>query len=531
MAVAARLILLFLLSPLFFLIAELFTPINDHFRHLFTHLVGTYAMNTLWLVLFTGLGTSVVGFSVAWLFAAYDFPFKRTLRWWLVLPLAIPPYIGAYAYQGFLDYTGPLQRLLRVVEIGVTPGLLNIRHIPGAVWVYTLFLFPYVSLTVGGFLSRQPASLFEAARGLGVPGRRIATRLALPLSRPALVGGVSLVLMETLNDYGVVTYFGIPTFTTAIFRTWFGRGDLATSVKLAGMLMVVVVGLLVFEKMGRGGARVTAGARQSRSMEVRSLSGGPLIAAYVFIGLLLLFSLLLPLGQLVYWAFLGYGNVSLPGLLGTLFNTLLWSALAAGIILLFSVISADELRHQTDRVRGVWSQLLTLGYAVPGAVIAIGILSLSLAVDRLLSPVLMGEAGHLVLTMTPLVLLSAYVIRFMALGFNATQAGFERIGSHYHEAARLLGRTRLGALAEADLPLLKSSLSGAFLMVLIDLMKELPLTLLLRPFNFDTLATRVYAYAGDEMLAESALPSLMILAIGGMAIYWMMGRKKKGDAR
>lgn len=488
-----------------------------------------YALTTLWLCLLVAAGVTVVGTATAAAVTLFDFTGRKTLEWALLLPLAMPAYVVAYAYTDFLQYSGPLQTGLRSA-FGLEGRLLpEVRSLWGAAWVFSFTLYPYVYLLARTALAERGAHLMEAAQLLGAPlGRRIAT-VALPLARPALAAGVALALMETLADFGVSSYFGIQTFTAGIYKSWLAFDDRIAAAQLATVLLVVVLALLRMEHQaqqrmrfvsGRGGrANSVAGqpvrlvGRQARAAQAVCVA--PVLMGFVLPVLFMLRPLVadwqdLPWARFTGWAF---NSLWLAGLSAAL-------AVALALALAFAArrnpkSAGEPARRVFGLARPGWLtravvQLASLGYAIPGAVIVVGLL---LPVGWLQAAAPGSGAGYWV-TATVLGVVWAYLVRFCAVALQAVQSGYARIPPSFDDSARMLGQSGWGLLRRVHWPLLKRSTAVAGLLVFVDVMKELPATLVLRPFNTDTLAVMAYQLARDERLGEAALPSLALVLVG-----------------
>ncbi|MFL8936114.1 ABC transporter permease [Rossellomorea oryzaecorticis] len=520
-----------ILLPILFIFFSIFQEPNENWYQIKEYLLKNYAANSIILVLLTGLFTAVLGVSLAWIVAAYDFPMRRFFSWGLLLPLAIPPYIAAYTYRTMLSYTGVVQVTLRnQFDYQIDPEWLAISSLRGAVFIFTIFLFPYVYIMCRAFLENQSASFLENARLLGRKPFSIFVRIVLPLSRPAMVAGAVLVVYEVLSDYGVTSYFGIHTITTAIFQTWFGMYDADSAMRLAAWLMVIVVGLFFIEKWLRQGRRYSIGSK-ARPLARQRLKGLPAAAAFAYCLLIFLLGFFIPVIQLLSWSKLTFAKVWDDSFFTLLNQTVYVALIATVLILLFAVILGNVTRTQSSGTY-ILSKLATAGYSIPGAIIAIGILALFIELDSLLAPFYsyMGWGkAPLILSLSLSMLVIGYTIRFMATGYNAVEVGFEKIGPKYTEASRMLGFGVTKTFFKVDLPLIKGALFSGFILTFVEIIKELPLALLLRPFNFDTLATKTYQYAKDEMIHEAAIPSLMIilLSVVSVAVFQMIDRKVK----
>ena len=496
--------------------------------HLFDTGLAGYVANSAMLVLLVAVGVTMVGVGSAWLTVMCEFPGRGTVAWLLALPLALPAYVIAYAYTDFLQFSGPLQSSLRGL-IGID-GLEwkvrgywfpEVRSLPGAALMFVLVLYPYVYLPVRAAFASGGASQFEAARTLGFSGGRAFIRAMLPLARPAIAGGVLLAIMEVLADFGAVSYFGVETFTAGIYKAWFGLGDKATAARLACLLLGFTLLLLWLERRQRGRARYgSAGSRTSgavfRWSGWKAAAGIALGVAPVLLGFVLPLLILLRLGlresESVDWArFAGYA-----------WNSVLVAALAAASALGAALVIAYAVR--LDR-RLTWTaRAAALGYAVPGAVIAVGVLVPLALFDNALAAFIREQFGvrtGLLLTGSVVALVFAYVVRFLAVAFNNVEAGLARVTPSMDDAARSTGLSSGQTLWRVHVPIIAKSLAVAALLVFVDAMKELPATLAVRPFNFDTLATSAYTFAKDERLGEAAWPSLAIVLVSVIPVLML----------
>ena len=473
-----------------------------------------YALTSLQLCLVVGIGVAMVGGGAAAAVSLFEFPGRRIFEWALLLPLAVPAYVVAYAYTDFLQFSGPLQTSVRAMtglEGRVFP---EIRSLGGAAWVFVFALYPYVYVLTRTALAERAAHLMEAARMLGAPlGRRIRT-VALPLSRPAIAAGVILALMETLADFGVSSYFGIQTFSAGIYKAWLAMDNSIAAAQLATVLLLVVFALLKTEHWAQHRLRFSSstavGSQHTSDSQAVVLKGWQAAVAVALCGIPVLAGFVLPMAfmlrplvadwSVLPWdAFLRWSANSLALGLGT-------AALACTIALLL----AFAVRTQQDRwTRGV-VQIASLGYAVPGAVIVVGLL---LPIGWLQARYPQTHIGYW-MTATVLGLVWAYLVRFCGVALQTIQSGYARVPTSLDDSARMLGVTGASLLRRVHLPLLHRSLAAAGLLVLVDVMKELPATLVLRPFNSDTLAVVAYQLARDERLGEAALPSLALVLVG-----------------
>ncbi len=485
--------------------------------HLAETVLGEYVFNSLALAAGAGLGAALLGAGAAWIVAMYRFPGRRVLEWALLLPLAMPTYVIAYAYTDFLQFSGPLQSALREAfgwsrEDYWFP---EVRSLQGAIVTFSLVFYPYVYVLARTAFLERSGALLEAARVLGHGPRAAFLRVALPLARPAVAGGVALVVMESLAEFGAVSYFGVPTFTTGIYRAWYAFGDPVAASQLAASLLGVVALALILEKASRGRARFDdAGGRPAQRPHLR---GGRALLALAACAVPLLGGFLLPAGLLLSMA-LSEGDAQFGvKYLDLAANSLSLAASASLLAVVVALLLAYAGRTKPGRLMAAVKRLASLGYAVPGTVIAVGALIPLTALDHALIAWAREHWGMnlgLVITGSALALVFAYLARFLAVALNAVESSLARIRPSLDEAARSLGAGRAGLLARVHVPLLSGGLISGLLLVFVDVMKELPATIVLRPFNFETLATQVYILAADERLAEAATPSLIIVAVG-----------------
>lgn len=503
----------------------------SHWIDLSRHVLPRAALNTAILLAGVGVLVLVIGTGCAWLVTSYEFPGRRVLTWALLLPLAMPTYIVAFAYLDLLHPLGPVQGAIRWA-LGIDSPrdfrLPDLRSMPGAIFVIGMVLYPYVYLTARAMFMTQPAHLMEAARTLGETAGGAFRRVALPLARPALAVGLSLALMETLNDIGASEFLGVQTLTVTIYTTWITRSDLAGAAQIACVMLLGVVALVLLERNGRRHQRF-ASTQRMRAASARRLRGGKALAACVATTLPVLLGFVAPALYLLTQAGkrLMQGDGVSSGLVSSLFNTL---ALATGVTLVTvaaGLVVAWAARAQGPRLaRTHWqARAATLGYAVPGTVLAIGLLTPMLALDAGIAD-LLGLPG-LPLMGAGVVLVVACAIRFLAMPVGSIEAGLSRIPRALEQASRLLGETVLGTLHRVHLPLLQPAIAAAALLVFVDAMKELPATLLLRPVNFDTLSTWLYAEAARGTYEEGAIAALAIVAAGLLPVI-LLSRSRLG---
>lgn len=521
--------------PVVFVASSVFVPSGGSWQHLVETVLADYVRNTIWLAIGVGVGVMIVGVGTAWLVTMCSFPGSRTLDWALILPLAVPAYVMAYAYTDFLQFSGPVQTWLRELTgwRAREYWFPDIRSLGGAITVMVFVLYPYVYLLARAAFLEQSVGVLEVGRTLGYGAWGSFARIALPLARPAIAAGTSLALMETLADFGTVSYFAVPTFTTGIYRAWFSMGDPVAAAQLSAVLLGVVACVLVLERLTRGRARYHNPAPRKRLPEFRLhgwRAAGALLAclAPLVIGFALPALILLRMT-------LAQGDEQF----GERFLALTRNSVSLALVTSLLAIALALLMAYAARLRPgpvTWSanRLAALGYAIPGTVIAVGVLvpvaRLDHALDAFASSTF-GFSTGLLFTGGIAALVYAYLVRFFSVALQTVEAGLTRITSSMEAAARSLGCSPGGVLARVHAPLLTGSLLTAGLMVFVDVMKELPATFAMRPFNFDTLAVQAYNLAADERLAEAATASLAIVAVGLLPLVFLSRSIAKTRAR
>ncbi|GAB3270690.1 ABC transporter permease [Parahaliea aestuarii] len=511
--------------PVLVIAASLFSGFSPVWEHLLQTVLQDYIVNSLLLMLGVGAGTLVLGVTGAWLTAMCDFPGRRFFNWALLLPMAIPAYIIAYTYTGMLDYAGPVQSALRET-FGWNYGdyyFPAIRSLGGAVCMLSLVLYPYVYLLVRVAFREQSTAVLEASRSLGKGPWQTLFQVALPMARPALVAGISLALMETLADYGTVAYFGVSAFTTGIFRTWYGLGELQTAAQLAAFLLLFVFSLFLLEQLSRRRLRFhhNSARQQPRRIPLRGWRG---LLACAVASLILAAGFVLPALQLGSWAIERWAETDLALFWQLIRSSFSLAAMAAIACLLIALLLGYGKRLHPGQVEQQATRIAAMGYAVPGTVIAVGVLIPFAWLDNRIDDFARSHFDYstgLLLSGTVAALVFAYVVRFLSVSLQSVESGLARIRPSIDESARSLGLKPLAVLRRVHLPMLRGSLATALLLVFVDVLKELPTTLILRPFNFNTLAVRAHELASDERLADAALPALAIVAIGLLPVILM----------
>ncbi len=505
------------------------TASSDILAQMASTVLPQYAITSIALCAAVAGGTALIGMGTACAVTLFEFKGRRFFEWALLLPLAMPAYVSAYAYTDFLQYSGPAQTWLRDA-FGLQGRVLpEIRSTLGAALLFIFTLYPYVYLLARAALTERAAHLMEAARLLGAPLRTRVRAIALPLARPAVAAGVALALMETLADYGVSSYFGIQTFTAGIYKAWLAMDNRIAAAQLALMLLLVIAALLKLERRAQKKMRFSAAKGQrdggieakpvllcgGKQLKAQALCALPILMGFVLPVLMMLRPLLLNVGddEPVRWVQFGQWA----------FNSFKLAAIAAVLATALALLLAFAQRRQPSRFMHAMTHVVGMGYAVPGAVIVVGLL---LPVGLLQQWQPQWSMGALVTT-TILGILWAYLVRFTAVALQSIQSGYSRIPQSYDDTARMLGSSGTALLTRVHAPLLSRSAAVAMLLVFVDVMKELPATLVLRPFNHDTLAVMAYQFAKDERLHEAALPSLALVLVGLLPVILLSRSLRK----
>ncbi|MGO1117895.1 ABC transporter permease [Rhodovibrionaceae bacterium A322] len=519
LAGSAVLIALLFAIPVVTIAAYVLVPASPLWGHLVDTVLWDYLSNTLLLVLMVGCGVLLLGVPTAWLVTLYRFPGHRLFEVLLILPLAVPAYVMAYAYTDFLQFTGPPQTLLReLTGWGAREYWFpNVHSVEGAATMLTLVLYPYVYLLSRSAFLEQSVCALEVSRTLGCTPFQSFYRVALPLARPAIIGGMILALMETMADFGTVSYFGVQTFTTGIYRAWFSMGDPTAAAQLSSALLGLVALIILLERLNRGSRKYHHATNRYQQLPGYHLKGAAAAGAILLCALPVLLGFILPCWLLFTLAYdggdaqLGHRYLELIG------NSFSLSAITSACAVVLAVLVAYAVRLKPNLMVRSATRVASLGYAVPGSIIAIGVLVPFAWFDSQINhwaSQTLGVSTGLLLTGSLAALIFAYLVRFLAVALQSVESGLGKIRPSMDEAARSLGHGPFATLRDIHGPLMKGSLLTAALMVFVDVMKELPATLLMRPFNFDTLAVQAHNLASDERLSEAATPALTIVAVG-----------------
>jgi iron(III) transport system permease protein len=506
-----------------------FSSVLQFDTQVWTHLIDTvlsnYVFNSLVLAMGVGLGTALVGSYLAWFMVNYDFVGKSVLNWLILLPLAMPAYIIAYTYTGMLDFSGPLQTLLREwFNASNTAQMLpDIRSLEGAVLVMILVLYPYVYLLARTAFSEQSAQFPLVSTLAGLTPLQHIKQVALPLARPSIITGAALAMMEALADYGTVAYFGVNTFTTGIYRTWFGMGNAAAASQLASMLCLFVFVLLWVEKNSRK-HHSRYQSRHASTIKAKTTRPAKSLGIFVLCALPAVFGFLIPFIQLTWWSAQYFEREVFIDYLPLLLTSLELATISAVLIVSLALTISYCKRQFASRKISLASQFVGLGYALPGLVIAVGVIQVAGFTDIKINHItyaLFDWQPGLVISGGITILVFAYAVRYLSVAMHNTDTGLERIKPNIDEVSASLGATSSQTLKKVHVPLLRASLISAFILVFVDVLKELPATLILRPFNVNTLAVKAYELASDERLIDAALPAVSIVLAGLLPVIFL----------
>ena len=520
LVLGAGLIAFAIALPILTILILSFTPNENIWPHLWNTVLPGYVWQTLGLLIGVGFLTFIIGTATAWLVTMREFHLRKVLQWACLMPLAMPTYIVSYTYVDFLNYAGPLQTWLRGVAGWTSPSdyhFPEIRSLPGAILVLSLVLYPYVFMTAQASFLRQPTSQLDVARTLGKSQWGAFLAVALPQARPAIIVGVSLALMECLNDIAAVGFFGVRTLTLGIYTTWLGQGNLGGAAQLAGVLLVFVFLLLWVERHARNQQAQSPASRHPETARRTMLKGWRGILAALACFLPVFFGFILPGLILLRFAAKRAGSILTAPYFDAVWHSIILAIIAGLVIVGLGLILAYAQRSKWGKNIDPIIRVASVGYAIPGTVLGIGVLIPLAYFDNSVDTFMRNSFGvstGLLLSGTIAALIFAYAIRFLAISFGSLESGLEKVTPNLSFAARTLGRTPLRTVVEVHLPILRPALISAALLVFVDCMKELPATLILRPFDFDTLATLVFTLSSLDQLEESAVPALTIVAAG-----------------
>ncbi len=512
-------ILLFFLSPILIILSSVFADYSENWSHIYEYVLADYILNSFILVSGVSILVMIIGSLTAWLVTNYQFFGKQFFEWGLILPLAIPPYILAYTFTGLFDSYGTMNEIARSLFNLQRNEMLfpNIRNIYGAIIVFSFTLYPYVYLICRTAFLNQSRSMFEVGRTLGLSQTSIFLKLALPLVRPALIAGTMIVAMETLSDFGAVDHFAISTFTTGIFRTWYGMYDLTTAMQLASMLLIFITFCLVIERTSRRNANYSTIGSNFKPTSVKRLSSLRSSVCFIACFIPIFIGFILPILEILNWSLRFNTDFFNERFFSISMNTILLSILSAILCTFIAMIINFSIRYKSSPVIKSINPFLNIGYAVPGLILAVGIVQLFVFLDNNILNLLEGYF----LTGSLFGLIFAYIIKSYALANSTYEAGYQKISQTIDDSARVLKSKGLNLLFRVHFPILKTSFLTSILLVTSEVVKELPATLILRPFNFETLAVSTYIYASEERMIEAAAPATAIILIGLIPIFFI----------
>ena len=524
--------------PVLIVVSRVLQDTGGAWDHLASTVLPTYIVNTVLLIIGVAVLAGSMGVTTAWLVTMHRFPGSRILEWALLLPLAVPAYVMAYVFTDLLEFAGPVQSALRdLFGWGARDYWFpRIRSLEGAVVMMSLALYPYVYLLTRAAFLEQSICVLEVSRTLGRGPVRSFFSVALPLARPAIAAGLALVLMEVIADYGTVEYFGVPTFATGIYRTWFGMGEPVAAAQLAAFMLIFVAALLLIERRARGRAKYHHTTGRYRRINQRRLRGWKAALASVSCSLPLILGFVLPASVLLDYALIEGDATWGRGFTQFAWHSLILASVTAAVAIVVATLLAYSVRLNPTRINRFAVRTASMGYAVPGSVIAVGVLIPFAGFDNALDAFMQrtfGLSTGLILTGTIAALVFAYLVRFLAVSYNTIEASLGKISPAMDHASRSLGQGPRGTLLRVHAPIMRGGILTAGLLVFVDVMKELPATLIVRPFNFDTLAIRVYRLASDERLAEASTAALTIVAVGVLPVILLSAairRSRPGHA-
>ena len=504
------------IAPIILVLSSLFYGYSDNWFHLYNYVLSEYIINSIFLILGVSFFVVLIGVLSSWLVTNFDFFGKSFFEWALILPLAVPPYILAYTFTEIFDTYGSANTLLSNIFLFDEKKIFfpSVRNIYGAIAVFSFTLYPYVYLVSRMAFVNQSISIIEAGRILGLSRVGAFFKLSIPLIRPAIFAGLALVIMETLSDFGAVEHFAIATFTTGIFRTWYGMYDLNTAMQLASLLLIFVTIFLVFERLSRKKAAFVSSNSLYKKHKVMKLKGSYSFFAMIFCLIPVFIGFILPIIELINWTINYKLDFFNRDFLKSAFNSLLLALIAAFLCTMIAFLINFTARYQGNKLLSFLSSTLMLGYAVPGLILAIGITQLFTIIDNSFYLFRID----IILTGSLIGLIIAYIIKSYALSNSTIESGFQRISNSIDDVSKTFNISGIKLMYKIHLPLLRTGLLTSILLVGSEVIKELPATLILRPFNFETLAVSAYNYASEERMYEAAAPSIAIVIVGLLPI-------------
>ena len=497
--------------PALLILSNIFLD-TPNWQHIQDTVLSEYIFNSLYIMFGVAILTSCIGFSTAYITTMYSFTFSKFYHYALILPFAIPTYIVSYVYAGMFDMTGSITLFILDIlgyENVTEVFFLDIMSIEGAIIVMSLVLYPYVYLISKTYLISESSSIIDASKTMGLSPWQTFTKVIIPVSRPAIVAGTILAVMEAVADFGVVDYYGVPTFVTGIFRTWYGMGSVEDASKLASMLMLFIFLLIFLEKFQRRNKRYNSSGKDYSPISKIKLRGKNNFFASLLCFLPVFFGFILPITQMSYWFILSYEDILDEDFLEILFQTVSLGLVGSILITFLGFIFVYNVRVHKNKISDNLTQIVKLGYSIPGAVVAVGVLGFFAIIDQSFDILLSGSI---------LAIIFAYCVRFLAISINNYESGFTKIPQSYDDACITMHISENKKLKKVILPLIKNSIMASFIIVFIEIIKELPLTMILRPFNFDTLAVYSHELVGQAQVYESSVPAMFIVGLGIISV-------------
>ncbi|MBT3697750.1 MAG: iron ABC transporter permease [Gammaproteobacteria bacterium] len=507
-------VILVVITPIITVLSYVFSPSTHLWGHLADNLLLEYLSNTFLILMFVSLISVVLGVSCAWLVTMYQFPGKDIFKWLLIMPIAIPTYVSAYIYAGLVEPSGFLfESAESTIGLGKELyNLINLRNIYGVIFILSICLYPYIYLITYSSFKEQSYCAIEVGKSLGLNKKELFRKISIPLARPGIIAGLSLVMMETLAEFGTMDYYGVSTFTTGIYRTWFAFDDDTSALHLASILLTFVFILMILEKYSRGRSKYNHSSQKTRPMKPINMSMRNGIYAFLWCLLIVLLGFIIPIIQLFLWLIDTYSYLFDSEFLEIITNTIIIGSFASVLIVLISIYASYVNRSTSNMYTKFSLKIFSIGYSIPGVVIAVGIIIPITLIDDLQAAIFGSPIFYLSGSFIALII--AYLVRFSTISFNATESGLSKIKNNIDLTAKSFGFSNFMILKNIHIPMMKTTVITALILVFVDIVKELPATLILRPFNFDTLAIHIYELASSEQLSFIASPALMLITIG-----------------
>ncbi|MBT7235996.1 MAG: iron ABC transporter permease [Gammaproteobacteria bacterium] len=507
-------VILVVITPIITVLSYVFSPSTHLWGHLADNLLLEYLSNTFLILMFVSLISVVLGVSCAWLVTMYQFPGKDIFKWLLIMPIAIPTYVSAYIYAGLVEPSGFLfESAESTIGLGKELyNLINLRNIYGVIFILSICLYPYIYLITYSSFKEQSYCAIEVGKSLGLNKKELFRKISIPLARPGIIAGLSLVMMETLAEFGTMDYYGVSTFTTGIYRTWFAFDDDTSALHLASILLTFVFILMILEKYSRGRSKYNHSSQKTRPMKPINMSMRNGIYAFLWCLLIVLLGFIIPIIQLFLWLIDTYSYLFDSEFLEIIINTIIIGSFASVLIVLISIYASYVNRSTSNMYTKFSLKIFSIGYSIPGVVIAVGIIIPITLIDDLQAVIFGSPIFYLSGSFIALII--AYLSRFSTISFNATESGLSKIKNNIDLTAKSFGFSNFMILKNIHIPMMKTTVITALILVFVDIVKELPATLILRPFNFDTLAIHIYELASSEQLSFIASPALMLITIG-----------------